>query len=265
MCDKELVVGYLYGELSREDRDALDAHLATCAECRVEVEELRSTRQYLTLWAPPEPDLGFRVIRGGAAPVAALPRRSRFVTAFAYAAAAVVVVAAGAAIASFEVSYGSGGMTIRTGWARTAPREAGVGLRDVSSQVSGPATDPGNASARSNAADFAALDQRLRELESALSAPSSVAVADASGEHRLSDAEMLRRVRQIVSEAESRQQTDIARRLLDVARAFDIQRRADLAQIQQGLGQYQGQTNAEIAQNRELVNQIIRAAARQEK
>jgi hypothetical protein len=256
MCDKELIVGSVYGELSREDREALEAHLTVCADCRYEIEELRSTRQYLTLWAPPEPDLGFRVIRGGAAPAAALPRRSRLTAVFTYAAAAMVVLAAGAAIANLEVRYDTNGVTVRTGW-----RQDGAAVVDAR-EASAPA---GAVELTSASADFAALDQRLRQIESVLIGPASAAGLQNASDTRMSDAEMLRRVRLIVSEAEQRQQADVVRRLLDVARAFDIQRRADIAYFQQGLGQYQGQTNAEIAQNRELVNQIIRAAARQEK
>ena len=81
----------------------------------------------------------------------------------------------------------------------------------------------------------------------------------------MDDAEMLRRVRQIVDEAESRQQTVVAQQLLQVVRDFDRQRATDLAAIQQGLGTYQGLTNAEIAQQRDMLNQLYRVAARQEK
>jgi len=256
MCDKELIVGYIYGELSRDEREALNEHLAFCADCRVEIEELRSARQHLTLWAPPEPDLGFRVIRGGAAPAPALPRRSRLAAAFTYAAAAAIVLAAGAAIANLEVRYGADGLVVRTGWTRE-------GTAATDTRTASTITTAGAVPASTNG-DFAALDQRLRQIESVLNAP-AVAGFQTTADTRMSDAEMLRRVRQIVSDAEQRQQTDVAHRLLDVARAFDLQRRADIAYFQQGLGQYQGQTNAEIAQNRELVNQIIRAAARQEK
>ena len=58
MCDKELLLGYLYDELPTSDRQAFDRHLATCADCRAEVDGLRGTRAHLTSWAPPEPDLG---------------------------------------------------------------------------------------------------------------------------------------------------------------------------------------------------------------
>jgi hypothetical protein len=81
----------------------------------------------------------------------------------------------------------------------------------------------------------------------------------------MDDAEILRRVRQIVGEAESRQQTAVAERLMQVVRDFDRQRQADIAILQQGLGTYQGLTNAEIAQQRDMLNQLYRVAARQEK
>jgi hypothetical protein len=74
----------------------------------------------------------------------------------------------------------------------------------------------------------------------------------------MSDAEILRRVREIVGEAEARQQTSVAQRLLQVVRDFDRQRQVDLAAMQQGLSTYQGLTNAEIAQ-------LYRVASRQEK
>ena len=256
MCDKELIVGYLYGELSDHERAAFDTHLSVCADCRIEVGELRATRQHLGLWAPPEPDLGFRVIRGGTAPAPALPRRSPVRTAFAYAAAAVVVIAAGSAFANLEVRYGSDGFTVRTGWSRSLPETA-------SGQAAGiGAAQPGTVP---TTGDFAVLDKRLREIESALNAAAAPAPLQASAETRLSDAEMLRRVRQIVAEAEARQDTAVAERLVAVMRDLDVRRRTDMALIQQGLAQYQTLTNADIAQNRDMVNQLFRVSTRQEK
>ena len=73
------------------------------------------------------------------------------------------------------------------------------------------------------------------------------------------------RARRWSARRESRQQTDVAQQLLQVVRDFDRQRPADLASIQQGLGTYQGMTNAEIAQQRDMFNQLYRVAARQEK
>jgi hypothetical protein len=260
MCDRgESIVDYVYDELSSAQRRDFDAHLATCAACRTEVGGLTATRRQLASWKPPEPDLGFRVIRGGAAPAQALPRRSRFAPAFAFAAAAVIVLAVAAAIANIEVRYdGDGSMTVRTGWA-AGPAGSGGPQTGVAQARDGAVPSPGTT-------EFAALDRRLREIEAAMTtAPAPGPGVQLAADSRLSDAEILGRVRQLVREAEARQEAATAQRLLDVFRDFDQQRRADLALIQQGLGHYQGLTNAEIAQNRELVNQLVRAASRQEK
>lgn len=260
MCDsKELIVGYVYDDLSVEERVALESHLSSCAECRTEVGELRATRSHLAVWSPPEPDLRFRIIRGGGAAAPAVPLRSRWIPAFAFAAAAVIVLAVAAAIANVELRYGSDGLAVRTGWASrpfenrpaqgAIPQQAPVETRAATPAVS---------------ADFVALDRRLREIESTLVEASTGNVQTiAAG--RLSDAEMLRRVRQMLSEAEARQETAIAKRLLGVVRDFDRQRSTDIALIQQGLGQYQGLTNAEIARHGDMLNQLVRVATRQEK
>ena len=86
-----------------------------------------------------------------------------------------------------------------------------------------------------------------------------------STENRMSDAELLRQVRQMLSEAHSRQQTANARQMLQIVRDVQQQHASDLARMQQGLDQYQGMTNAEIAQSRDMFNQWIRTSARQEK
>jgi hypothetical protein len=260
MCDRgESIVGYVYDELAGAHRSEFEAHLATCADCRTEVAGLTSTRRHLATWKPPEPDLGFRVIGGGTAPAAALPRRHRFTPAFAFAAAAVIVLAVAAAIANIEVRYGGdGSVTVRTGWAASPPASDGTQTAQASPRD--------GALPAQAASDFAELDRRLREIETAMTTtPEAGSGVQMAADTRLSDAEILRRVRQIVSDAEARQEAATAQRLLDVFHDFNQQRRADLALIQQGLGHYQGLTNAEIAQNRELVNQLVRAASRQEK
>ena len=265
MCDgKELLIGYVYDDLSAEERQVLQAHLTGCGECRMELEGLRATRTQLALWSPPEPDLGFRLIRGGSAPAPALPRRMRLAPAFVFAAAAVVVLACAAAIANIEVRYGTDGVTVRTGWAGgdraslQAQREPAQRVGAVTASAPVPAA---------GSADFAELDRRLRGIEAAMAAQRSDTGTSlaSSAMTRMSDAEILRRVRQIVAEAESRQETAVAHRLLEIVRDFDQQRRTDIAQIQRGLDQYQGLTNAEIAQNRDMFNQLVRAATRQEK
>ncbi|MEO5895566.1 MAG: zf-HC2 domain-containing protein [Vicinamibacterales bacterium] len=254
MCDsKELIVGYLYDDLTDPERRSFDAHMAVCGECRDELIALRATRAHLALWSPPLRDLGIRVVREEIGePGRVLPMRARWnwTAAFGLAAAAVLVLAAATAIANLEVRYDANGFAVRTGWARSS---------DVPAQVQTPSTT----AVAVPASDFARLEQRLRELERSLQS-SAGAVQVASGP-RISDAEIFRRVREIVGEAESRQQTVLSKRLIQVVQDFDRQRQSDLAAIQHGLGTYQGLTNAEIATQRDMLNQLYRVAARQEK
>ena len=66
MCEeKELLVSYLYDDLADGQRAAFESHLRGCAVCRAELHGLRDVRADLGAWAPPEPDFGFRVVRGG--------------------------------------------------------------------------------------------------------------------------------------------------------------------------------------------------------
>lgn len=264
MCDSlannELIVGLLYDELTSAERKDLAAHLAGCGECRSELAGLRSTRTHLALWSPPQPDLGFRMISGGSAPAPALPRRMRFAPAFAFAAAAVIVLAAAAAIANIEIRYGSEGLMVRTGWVdQTQPAP----LQAQGSPGGSEARAVNTSAPAGNAAAFAELERRLRVIESAITRESGVQLA--SGQTGMSDAELLRQMRQMVSEAQARQKTDVALQMLQVVRDVQQQHVSDIALIQQGLDQYQGMTNAEIAQSRDMFNQWIRAAARQEK
>ena len=263
MCDSpaknDLIVGFVYDELTNTERKDLEAHLAVCGECRDELEGLRSTRIHLSSWAPPQPDLGFRMISGGSAPAPALPRRMRIAPAFAYAAAAAIVLAAAAAIANVEITYGSDGLMVRTGWvdqpqagSLQAEGGAGGGVINTSAPANG-------------ASSFAELDRRLRTIESAIARESSPGMQLASSEARMSDAELLRQVRQMLSDAQAQQKTAFAHQMLQVVRDVQRQHVSDIAAIQQGMEQYQGLTNAEIATSRDMFNQWIRASARQEK
>lgn len=255
MCDnKELLVGYVYNELGAGERRTFDAHLQTCAECRDELAGLHATRGHLATWAPPEPDLGFQIVRHAVEPRGkVIPFRSRWMPAFGLAAAAVLVLAAASAVANLEVRYDNDGLVVRTGWARgSTPQAASSDAAAVQSLTPAGGSTPLTASWR---ADFDALDRRLREIESAVTTQANGAVQVASGP-RMTDAEILRRVRDIVREAESRQDVAVAQRLLQVMQDFDRQRRSDFAMLQQSSAQYQGITNAELLK----INERFRAS-----
>ena len=219
MCDsKELLVAFLYDELDPSAKRTFEAHVASCAECRDEIAELRATRGQIALWTPPEPDLGFRLIRGAAAPPP--PPRFRIAPAWGLAAAALLVLAVGAAIANLEVRYDAAGLSVRTGW------------RHV---VDAPSAAQQNAAGGVANVDWKAqaevLDRRLRDLERAVGARPPSAVQNASATD-LSDAEV-QRVREIVGQSETRQQRMLTGRLAELTHTFDTQRRVDLAAIDQ--------------------------------
>jgi hypothetical protein len=223
MCDsKELLVGFLYDEIDPVSKRSFERHLATCADCRDELAELGATREQIALWAPPDADLGFRIVRGASAPV---PSRFRFLSsspAWAFAAAALLVLAIGAAIANLNVRYGSDGLVVRTGWNHGPEAEAGVTPVDWKAQAQ-------------------ELDRRLRDLEQSASARSAVESASTSSE--MSDAELIQRVRDIVGQSETRQQRVVATRLSELLREVDAQRRLDLATIDQRMTRFQNSSS----------------------
>lgn len=242
MCNNsELIIGLVYGELEDAERAAVESHLHACAECRNEVAELRAARGHLAAWAPPEPDFGFEIVRSTPrlAPASATPApRFRFAPAWGLAAAAVLVLATAAAIANIEVRYDAQGLVVRTGWAREAtltPGETGgpIGIESA-------ALTPVNLQA-----EIAAVNQRLRELEDA--AKQHAATVQVAAGPRMTDAEILRRVREMLNHSESRQQRELVTQIGQVIRDVDTARQMDFARIQQSFGQWRGQTSAEVA------------------
>jgi hypothetical protein len=247
MCDsKELLVSFLYEELDGAARQSFETHLTSCVECRNELAGLRATRVHLSAWSPPAPDFEFRIVRTPVTAVDPVPApRFRFVPAWGLAAAAVLVLAAGAALAHIEVRYGSDGVVFRTGWDRagavpvvaetaTAP-EAGVMPVEWRQQAD-------------------ALERRLLQVETSMLRPDGAPIQAAGA--RVSDAEVLSRVRAMLGESESRQQRELVMRIRQVLQDVSAQRRTDMATIQQGFGQIQGVTGMEAAQHRDIMNML---------
>ena len=92
-------------------------------------------------------------------------------------------------------------------------------------------------------------------------APVQVATAEAPAAASDS-AETLARVRALIEASEKRQQQELALRLTQFVRDVELQRRADLVKINQGLGQLEGRTGAEVERQREAINYLIRAGLR---
>jgi hypothetical protein len=268
MCeDKELLVGYLYDDLADGQRVAFETHVRGCAECRTELKALRGVRADLAAWAPPEPDFGFRMIsvRGGRdaaaadlRPVVAPPVqswRAWWTPAAGLAAAAVLVLAAAASLAHIEVRSGPDGITVRTGWSAFAPAGASADGRSYGGTSSGSARDV-RLSPATDAGFIAEIERRLNALEAASARDSGVRNASALSA-RSSDAEIIRRVRDLLSQSEAKQQGELALRILQVTRDMDAKRAADLNAVRQGMGRIDANVTEEALMQREFRNYIL--------
>ncbi len=238
MCDTELLLAYLYDELPVSDRQAFDRHLATCATCREEVTGLRGTRAHLTSWAPPEPDLGFQVVRG-ATPVASPSRWWRASPAWGLAAAALLVVAVSAAIANVEVKFGADGVVVSTGWSRTTSAGALPVL-----------------AAGASVSELQRVEARIAELEGRLAGPATTLAP--AGLTRMSDAEIVRLVRQAVSDSEQRQQGVLARQILQVNRESALARQMDVDRLLTAFRQQQASIFDTAQKQRALEDHFMR-------
>jgi len=249
MCEsKDLLVGFLYGELDAADRRTFQTHLTSCADCREELAGLRATRGQIASWTPPEPDFGFRIVRGAAAPPPA--PRFRIAPAWGLAAAAVLVMAMASAIANIEVRYGGDGLVVRTGWAPTGDAAPAAVQR-----AGAPEAVPIDWRVQA-----AALDRRLSDLETSARAAPPVRLAGASS---ASDADVLRRVRELLGQSETRQQREFAARIAELTREFDTKRKLDLAAIDQGMTRLQSTSGAEVKQYRDIIQRMYRATYQQ--
>jgi hypothetical protein len=261
MCEKELLVAYLYEDLSGPERAGFEAHVRDCAECRDDLKALGAVRVDLAAWTPPQGDLGFRVVRGASETghVLRMPVpswRAWWTPAAGLAAAAVLVLAAASAIARVEVHRGPDGVTIRTGWSDVATTGSSAGLGAVvaaGQDTRLPAGPP------VNAAFVAELERRLTALESGSSRESGLRNVSALSA-RTSDAEIIRRVRELLAQSEIKQQGELALRISQVIRDVDAQRAADLARIQRGLGRIDATVAEEAASHRDLTNFILASA-----
>ena len=248
--EKDSLVAHLYEECDELERRRVERHLDACATCAAEFTALLHIRESLASWTLPESALGFRLT---SEPVGRSGWRVWRPPVWAQALAAVLVLAVAAGVANLEVRYGGDGLVVRTGWqppARTATPVA----------PSGSIGSPWRP-------ELTALEQQLRRefsLARRVDASDRLSVAAAKGgrAETASDGELLRRVRALVEDSERKQQRELALRVAQLYREVDVQRRADLLRIEQNFGQIEGQTGAAIAQQRDWLNNLVRASQR---
>ena len=263
MCDKERLVSYLYEDLPDAERAAFERHMRECDDCRAELHALRGVRADLISWSPPQPDFGFRVVREPKVLPMRQSWRAWWTPAAGLAAAAVLVLAAASAIARVEVRSGPDGITVRTGWtpASSSSASAPVTERGFGERPSAALSARGDmvlpaSTVSVDASMIESLDRRLRALEVASRGAGAVRYAS------VSDADVVRRMREMLAQSETKQQGQLALRIAQVIFDFDAQRVADLARIQQGLRGIERTVNEEAQGHREQWN-ILLAGSKQ--
>ena len=259
-ADKALLMSYVYGECDDLERRGVEEHVADCAACSEELEQLRAVRVSLSEWKVPDRAPGVRLPlpevtehRGELIS----PTRSWTPPWWLQTAAAVLLLAASAGLARVEVQYGSDGFVVRTGWRTPA---AVAPATPVQSPV---------ATEQPWREELAALERDLRT-EFRAARPTTVQAPTASqppgaqgveaGARQLNEATLLQRVQALIEQSEERQRREIAERLSGIVTEVEMQRRADLRGVQQRFGQLEGQTGIVVRQNQEVVNYLRRVS-----
>src|ERR1051325_3361504 len=189
--DKSTLVSYLYGELDAATRQAVDDHLAQCAACAAEVTALGDVRSELGLWAAPDADLDFTIVKKSQLASSNVLRPARWwttVPVWAQAAAAILVVAAAISIANVRIVSAPEGFSVSTGW-----------MQPQTTTAAGPAVRPAVAPAPEQfKVELAALEQKLRDEMRAARDQNTTHATTTSN-----DAVTVRQVRQLIADAEN--------------------------------------------------------------
>ena len=239
--DKQTLIAYLYGEIEPAARMAVDEHLARCRACAAEFAALGDVRSELGLWMPPHAELDFTIVKKSELPPSTVLRPARWwsaVPAWVQAAAVIMVFAGGAAIANLQVQSGPGGFSVTTGWiqapALSAPSERNAVDREEGWKAA-----------------LVAMEQQLR---SEIRSTREATPASARG---TADEAIMRRVQQLITEAEKRHSQELAARLIEFTRDVNMQRRADLMNISRGMVSYEEQ----LQRQRQMINNVYRVSA----
>jgi anti-sigma factor RsiW len=245
--DKATLVSYLYGEVDAAARQAIDDHLAQCAACADELMALGDVRSELGLWAPPDVELDFQIVSKSKPPASNVLRPARWwntVPGWAQAAAAILVLAAGLSIANLQIKSGPDGLSVSTGWMPVAT-------------VAAPMTTA-NDDAWKTA--LVSLEQQLRsEIRTSREAGATRAAAPGAV-----DEATIRRVQQLIADAEQRHERELAARFVDFTRDLTMQRRADMMNITRFVGQYDEQLSRQqkiLYDQGRALNNVIRVSS----
>jgi hypothetical protein len=230
----DALLDYVYDEGHPAERLKIARHLQNCATCSVAVLELQEVRGLLSDWTPPFSQLGFKIVQeSNPEPHRAWWRPSGGVPVWAQAAAAVLIFAAGLGVSQLNVSYSDGVWTVSTPWS-VPPQDGPLVSKGPVMML------PTDVVLRASAPD-----PRLAE-----SRPDRSQPAD----------ELERRVRALIAESEARQERRLGSTVVQMARELDSQRIADMRRVEQNIGQLESQTGAEIQQQRQLMDYLVRTS-----
>ena len=245
--DKQTLISYVYGEIDHDTRQAVDAHLASCQACAAEVTALGDVRSDIGLWVPPDVELDFTIVKKSQLPPSNVLTPARWwttVPAWAQAAAAVLVLAAGAGLANLHVQSGPEGFTVTTGW---------LPVDSSSTSAARAALAQDGARDQEWKAALISLEKQLRSEMQANAQHETRAASSSTG----ADPATIRRVQQLIAEAEQRHERELALRFVEFTRDMNMQRRADLMNIGRGMVNYEDQ----LQRQRQTINNLIRVSA----
>lgn len=271
------LMAYLYDEIEPSDREAFEAHLKTCARCRVELNGLGGVREQLAEWAigpvtsrqsivasqsivPSESIVASRSALVSRAPSDEPRTASReprdasgvwtTVPAWAQAAAAVLVLGVAAGAANINIHYDAqNGLNVRSGWIQERGSQGSQGSQASRAVGSQPAVI--DAVSR---AELTALEQQLRNEIRAVAAVPAHTVTPPS------DAETVRRVRALLDETERRHERELALKVAEVMRDVNMQRQADLRKIDQNIDQ----GRVEVLRNRQMLDYYMQRVSQRQ-
>jgi hypothetical protein len=210
----------LYGEASAVTRRHVEAHAASCAACRDEIQAFQTVRSDLQRWKAPL-----------ARPL--LPRRPsyRWPSLLAAAAALLVATGAGLGFSGSELRFEEGRVAFRLG-------------RGPSEQVLEKALAMQEARHR----------QEILALRAELSAGVRPASVSGAGEP------LLERLAEMIRESESRQAERLTSSLATLDERSESRRRYDLARIGAGLAYLDGKNGQHLSRTTELMGYMLEAS-----
>lgn len=263
--DPDHLITLLYDdEGEAAERAVLAAHIRGCPACAAVVAALGGTRDTLGAWHAPRPPLGFAAIQ---------PRPSAWRQMLPWggmAAAAVLTLAAAAGLAGLEIRYDQQGFTVRTGWQRTPEPAAEPQPRAVRDAAAVAAADPRTTwvSRASEGeppwrADLDLLATHLRTEFEARTRAAEVRLAEvaaargpATAPAVVDEDRLVQRLAAQIEQSELRQQQNLALRVSELGREFQLRRQADLVQFEQGLARVE-------QQRRDLIRRVAVSQAPQ--